>query len=535
HILSAADQLNLSKLKVFNFNDEIALLYFTTKLSFRRIFQEQITDPILLSENYFNEISCKNYTADVYEYILKFFENLKHLSLIVLFPKSFPPLLLRNLPLTSTFHSSTLYKLCIYVIYYDDFFALVDGSSYNATNVCNMGKFNLVSTDELFDEDFNDLSDVNELFQYIEQLNLHLSIENQTRFIDEDNVHLLDLPDELILIIMNKIKPRLILLSSIITVGNNLLEQLVLDKCNSVDLTFDYVKSPYKTHIEQFLFRCHVSYHHNIQSLALNTRHIHEIINFAKKNYNGTVPHLTHLKIMIDRQHDETGTPYTLDTSECIVPLLQRVANVEYLTLLLAINGTTSGLNDFVNGFDLKKHIVSYMPPLHQFIFHIRSILENPIHIEIDTIRHSCLKYQQESVDCTVNYFNNNHSQCQIYSLPCIGNRLDFISNQFSLFDDVKPFESLFFARLTRALPHLKTLELFNELEQQDKTTNNIEFTHLSTLIPFDIHMDYAEQFLHRSHLPCLIELAINKYILLTIIAQDQQQARDNCSNTLMQ
>ncbi|CAF5102146.1 unnamed protein product, partial [Rotaria sp. Silwood1] len=114
---------------------------------------------------------------------------------------------------------------------------------------------------------------------------------------------------------MNKIKPRWILLSSIITVGNNLLEQLALDKCNSFDLTFDYVKSPYKTHIERFLFRCHVSYRHNIQSLTLNTRHIHEIINFAKKNYNGTVPNLAHLKIMIDRQHDETGTPYTLDTS----------------------------------------------------------------------------------------------------------------------------------------------------------------------------------------------------------------------------
>ncbi|CAF4842810.1 unnamed protein product, partial [Rotaria sp. Silwood1] len=350
----------------------------------------------------------------------------------------------------------------------------------------------------------------------IEQLNLHLTIENQTTFIDEDNVHLLDLPDELILIIMHKIKPRLILLSSIITVGNNRLEQLALDKCNPVDLTFHYVKSPYKTHIERF--------YSDVMSDIINNIH-----------YNRTLPNLKHLKIMIGRQHDETDTPYTFDTSECIVPLLQRLANVEYLTLLLAINGTTNGLNNFVNGFDLKKDIVSYMPHLHQFIFSIRSILENPIHIEIHTIRHNFLKYQQESVDCTVDYFNNNHGQCQIYSLPFVGNHLDLISNQFPLVDDVKPFESLFFARLTRALPHLKTLELFNELEQQDKTTNNIEFTHLSTLIPFDIHMDYAEQFLHRSHLPCLIELAINKYILLTIIAQDQQQARDNCSNTLMQ
>ena len=39
------------------------------------------------------------------------------------------------------------------------------------------------------------------------------------------------------------------------------------------------------------------------------------------------------------------------------------------------------------------------------------------------------------------------------------------------LFDDVKPFENVFFERVARALPHLKTLEIFNQLEQQEKTT----------------------------------------------------------------
>ncbi len=237
-----------------------------------------------------------------------------------------------------------------------------------------------------------------------------------------------------------------------------------------------------------------------------------------------------------------------INYEECIVSLLQRLSNVEYLTLLLAIDGTTSRLSHFVNGFDLEKDIVSYMPRLRQFNFHIRSILENATHIEIDTIRQTFHKHQQKSVDCAVDYFNNNYGQCQIYSLPFIGNRLDFISNRFPLFnmnntfsmitmlllfDDVERFENLFFERIARALPHLRTLEIFNELEQQEKTTvttNNLQFTHLSTLIIFDIHMDYAEQFLSRARLPRLIELAIQKNILLAIIAQDQQQARDNCS-----
>ncbi|CAF4230251.1 unnamed protein product, partial [Rotaria magnacalcarata] len=79
------------------------------------------------------------------------------------------------------------------------------------------------------------------------------------------------------------------------------------------------------------------------------------------------------------------------------------------------------------------------------------------------------------------------------------------------LYDDIQPFESSFFERVSRALPHLRTLDVMNGLEQQEKktttTTNNLEFINLTTLILFDIHLDYAEQLLCRTHLPCLVEL----------------------------
>jgi len=57
----------------------------------------------------------------------------------------------------------------------------------------------------------------------------------------------------------------------------------------------------------------------------------------------------------------------------------------------------------------------------------------------------------------------------------------------------------------------------------------DIYFGHLAVLILYDIHMDYAEQFLSQIHLS-LIELVINKDILLKIIAENDQQARENCS-----
>ncbi|CAF1060378.1 unnamed protein product [Rotaria sordida] len=400
-------------------------------------------------------------------------------------------------------------------------------------------------------------------------------------------VHLLDLSDELILAIMNHVKPHVLLLCSIVSIGNNRLEQLALDKCQSIDLTFDYLQSPHESLFQRF-------YSHVLPRIFNN------ILTFIEKNSGKIFPNLTHLRIMPCKRNPKTGMPYTLDCicllkqlgqqldsfivsivyvdgtklrlmfkissilcpnlkhlsmtiyrnfddyKKCFVPLLQRLSNVKFLTLLLAIGETGKTPNHFIDGYDLENDIIAYMPHLCQFNFHIRSILENAPHVELDTIRQSF--FRQQSVNCAVDYFNNNYGQCQIYSLPFIGTRLDFISNRFPLFDitntfcmvttlllfdDIEPFESIFFERLAQALPHLRTLEIINKLEQKDKirtTTNNLKFSHLTTLILFDIHMNYAEQLLSRTYLPSLNELAIRNDILLPIINQNQHQTRDNCS-----
>ncbi|CAF3020138.1 unnamed protein product [Rotaria socialis] len=130
-----------------------------------------------------------------------------------------------------------------------------------------------------------------------------------------DNVQLVDLPDELILMILNKVKPKVSLLCSMVAIGNNRLEQLSLDKCHSIDLTIDYFQSPYESLMTRFY--SHVVYRiiDNIQSLTLNIRQIPDIVTYVEKNSNGILPNLIHLKIMIGRQSHLTGTPYTLDVS----------------------------------------------------------------------------------------------------------------------------------------------------------------------------------------------------------------------------
>ncbi|CAF1155641.1 unnamed protein product [Rotaria sordida] len=413
-------------------------------------------------------------------------------------------------------------------------------------------------------------------------------------------VHLLDLSDELILAIMNQVKPHVLLLCSIVSIGNNRLEQLALDKCQSIDLTFDYLQSLHESLFQRFYSHVLPRIFNNIQSLTLHIQHLHNILTFIEKNSDKSFPNFTHLRIMPCKRNPKTGTPYTLDCicllkqlgqqldsfivsivyvdgtelrlmfkissilcpnlkhlsmtiyrnfddyKKCFVPLLQRLSNVKFLTLLLAIGETGKTPNHFIDGYDLENDIIAYMPHLCQFNFHIRSILENAPHVELDTIRQSF--FRQQSVNCAVNYFNNNYGQCQIYSLPFIGTRLDFIFNRFPLFDitntfcmvttlllfdDIEPFESIFFERLAQALPHLRTLEIINKREQKDKirtTTNNLKFSHLTTLILFDIHMNYVEQLLSRTYLPSLNELAICNDILLAIINQNQHQTRDNCS-----
>ncbi|CAF2837225.1 unnamed protein product [Rotaria sp. Silwood2] len=459
-------------------------------------------------------------------------------------------------------------------------------------------------------------------------------------------IELLDLPNELILAIMNKVKPRVLLLCSIIGIGNNRLEQLAIDKCHSIDLTLDYPQSPHEQLMKRFYSHVLPYIYKNIQSLALTLHHLSDISTFAEEYCDGTFSNLTHLKIILPRQSRITDTNFTLVNyknynktdnhillgsnmissmhSRClfsvlpqlysiemmepsltvsafrcsrfmrsiisfefdeycilptlvnnddlffpqssrlthiritllfldncidllnqlgaqlhsfamslvqpglrrdsnaisriasisspylkeltitsyrnipqyeryIVPLLQRLSTIKYLTLLLAIGVERFQPHHFIDGYNLQRDIISHMPHLRQFYFHIRSIVVSVPHIDIDTIRQSFF-HQEQSVDCVLDYFNNECGQCQIFSLPFIGTRLDFISNRFPLFDenkntfsnvttillfdDVKPFEHNFFVLVSQALPHLKSLEVFNRLEQQEKTITRVNEDH---------------------------------------------------------
>ncbi|CAF4112063.1 unnamed protein product, partial [Rotaria magnacalcarata] len=126
-ILLAAVYPNLTELKLFNFEQQIASKYFTDESSLRSVFQQQITSLTLVTNDKSARVgSSKQYTRNVYAYILNFFKNLTHLNIIGPYVMLCPGLSLCDLPST-TFYSSILTHLCIIVETFDDRLYLLDG------------------------------------------------------------------------------------------------------------------------------------------------------------------------------------------------------------------------------------------------------------------------------------------------------------------------------------------------------------------------------------------------------------------------
>ncbi|CAF3186995.1 unnamed protein product, partial [Rotaria sp. Silwood2] len=206
-ILLAVQYPNLGELKLFNFNQEIALNYFTNESSLRYISQQQITHLVLANNDKDNMIqSPENYNRNVYGRILKFFKNLKHFSVIETFNPSYPPLSLCHLPSTS-FFSSTLTHLCVNLYILDDCLYLLDGRLKQLTIL--IVRINCIDESSSIIHKMDDLPNlqcfsfkcylpINEYDQkmlpllhrmsYLEKLTLYLRIENRATFVN--NTHL---------------------------------------------------------------------------------------------------------------------------------------------------------------------------------------------------------------------------------------------------------------------------------------------------------------------------------------------------------
>ncbi|CAF1321536.1 unnamed protein product [Rotaria sordida] len=201
---------------------------------------------------------------------------------------------------------------------------------------------------------------------------------------------------------------------------------------------------------------------------------------------------------------------------EAIVPHLHRMINLEKLLLYLVISCNRT----FIDGNNLKKNIINHLPLLRQFIFNIHTTFsfDNEMHfLSNEDIQDTFTDFKDYEIISSVDYFPNDRSgQSHIYTYPYTLRHYNNITNNFprrlfnyvqevTLFDE-RPFEHEFFMRLVQAFPFLKNLTITNTEPQKYKQYSNsndenqdfpiIKYPHLIYLNLFEIHDDYAEQFL---------------------------------------
>ena len=128
-------------------------------------------------------------------------------------------------------------------------------------------------------------------------------------FVTEIMPELLDLPDELILNIMDKVKPQFLLLCSTIGIGSDRLEQLALDQCQSIDLTSLCMHSSQELVLERFYSYVLPCIHTNIKSLTINLEQLQALNKSLELHCDGVLPNLVHLKIVRFYHSDSSGTP----------------------------------------------------------------------------------------------------------------------------------------------------------------------------------------------------------------------------------
>ncbi|CAF4036492.1 unnamed protein product [Adineta steineri] len=311
---------------------------------------------------------------------------------------------------------------------------------------------------------------------------------------DQPHIHLLDLPDEMLLTIFKKLHNTSVLYS-FLGIGNNRLDTLLRDETltNNIDLTsIDDI-----TILHRALFCVLPRIHHNVRDLTFETSSINRVFRA------GTYPKLTHLKIkdpsitkndglfLSDLQsnifssstltelyiyvHNFNDCLYLLDgrlsqlksftvrvydvdapssithnqnnllkfkyfslicyNDICIydnriIPLLHRMPNLQQLLLCLTVRNR----NGLIDGTHLQNEIYSYMPLLNNFACDIRTRNLNNGSLPTlsnDDIQQTLSNIKYGPMMGSIRYFSTNSYLCHIFTLPFVFDRLQCLTNNF--------------------------------------------------------------------------------------------------------
>lgn len=204
------------------------------------------------------------------------------------------------------------------------------------------------------------------------------------------------------------------------------------------------------------------------------------------------------------------------DYDELLVPYLQRMPNLEKLTL----NFSTFVKNTFVDGNELNQNIINFMPRLKIFQFYICSNHYRPNQTYLPSkeyIQHTFRDFKNDQVSFYIDYFQKEqYSLCHIYSYPYNLKYYSTITNNFpgglfknvheiSLYDE-RSFEHEFFFQIAQSFPFIRMLSIKNSKPQNNKLCTGlqndnrdfptIKYPYLANLTLYNAHDDYIEEFL---------------------------------------
>ncbi|CAF3738807.1 unnamed protein product [Adineta steineri] len=249
-----------------------------------------------------------------------------------------------------------------------------------------------------------------------------------------------------------------------------------------------------------------------------------------------------------------TSRKPTTEYDNYILPLLQRMINLENLILCLRISWRST----YIDGFHFDNKIFIHMPQLRTFDFEITTSvprIERGNQLTNHELQNTFIDERYRQV---ISYIDNDRRggpRSHIFSLPyTIDTSLTLSSNfpggllsnirHLLLMDHRNSFEHQFFKIIAQSFPYLTDLSIHNhEQQEQHKRLNEadennpqlsiIEFSHLNNLRLGSSHIDYAENFLDEmnTRLPCLIHLDIS-YENLEIVTENftRDATRRSCA-----
>ncbi|CAF0853120.1 unnamed protein product [Adineta steineri] len=283
----------------------------------------------------------------------------------------------------------------------------------------------------------------------------------------------------------------------------------------------------------------------HLQQLTTFIVYVNSIVYESSPSYmlNNDLPSL---KVFSLTSYDDTDQYDML-----VVPLLQRMLNLEELTLYLRVTRRTI----FIDGTHIYNKILIHMLQLHTFTFYISSekrIEVLPLRLSNSDIQRTFTNTLNRQVVCSVHYFSDFDNICHVFSLPFTFDHLEKISNHFPnmIFNsvtyltlyDIIPFQYKFFVQIAQAFPLLNYLSINNDEPPSlniynsrfiDKSWLTIEYPYLTSLDLSFAHIYYINQFLNekKTILPSLSELIVD-YERLKVVTKNftREKTRRNCA-----